>query len=586
MNYKKLNIAQLQEQCSLRNLSTGGRKDELIKRLTQVDVDKSSQLDFNNTIGILSLEEDCKTSKDTLFIQLKSSNLAYYFNYGVIYPLDLEESEIYKKENRRTDIFTQYSEYIILSSAITNSFGEDDVLVEIIATNLNANSIEKSKLLYTSEPIPISRIKNIYFKTLVAQNTFISSVKTFPDSFIQERLCLIIPLDFPIQREDLSKINLPPNLDLVEWKIILRKFDKIMGMFSFMKNAGIFFSEEDNSYQEYTQNYFGALSIINSTIKAQSTKDLGLYKYILFPFEIEASNIQRVLFRQIMDCIYNDLSFDLNLGNEIIQKALASHLATEEEEKELNIILEYFKKMEQHQISYKDLLMVDVIRKNYPVLALFYLSKFSNKSRQHTDKQAVRNTFILHEAQFNKTITEYLLGILGLYYGYKTMIKQDTNLNISDNTFATICEESQSIKFKLDSTLDRITIESIFNFCKTNKTITEEYSFLNLHSSKKQQTYNLQSSGQFVYIDNSFKICNTKITVVDRKHKSEDLLNVIDRNYSDKINHKSLLAHYIISNCGISKTVLLDLVKANVSKLNIDELAQLIDLDQKQKNNR
>jgi hypothetical protein len=586
MNYKKLNTEQLKEQCSLNNISPIGRKDELIKRLTQIETNRNTQLEFNSTIEVVSPREESKISQDTLFIQLKSSNLSYYFNYGAIYPLDLEESEIYKTENRKKDLFTQFSEYIILSPAIINSFEDDDILVEIITKNLKVKSIDNSNLSYIGEPIPISRIKNIYFKTVVAQNTFISSVKTFPDSFIQEQLCLITPMSFPIQKEDLSKIELPHNLDLVEWKIVLRKFDKIMGMFSFMKNAGVFFAEIDNSYQEYTPNYFCALSIINSTVKAQSTKDLGLYRYILFPFEIEASNVQRVLFRQIMDSIHNDLSFDLILANKIIQEALASRLATADEEKELKLILDYFKKLEQHQIAYKDLLMVDVIRKNYPVLALLFLSRFSNKSRQHTDKQAVRNTFILHEAQFNKSVTEYLLGVLGLYYGYKTMIKQDTNLNTADNTFASISEQLQSIKFRLTSPLDRITIESIFNFCKTNKTISEEYSFLNLQSSKKQPTFSLPNWGAFVYSDNSCTVCNTKITIVDRKHKSEDLLNVIDRNYSDRISDKSLLAHYLVSNFGLNKKALLDLVKANISKLSLDELAQLIDLDQRQKNNR
>jgi len=586
MNYKKLNIEQLKEQCSLNNISHIGKKDELIKRLTLIESKNNSQLEFNPTIEVVNPNEESKTSHDTLFIQLKSSNLAYYFNYGVIYPLALEESEIYKNENRKKDLFTQYSEYIILSPAIINSFENDDILVEIVTKNLKIKSIDNSIVLYVGEPIPISRIKNIYFKTVIAQNTFISSVKTFPDSFIQEQLCLITPMNFPVQKEDLSKIELPPNLDLVEWKIILRKFDKIMGMFSFMKNAGIFFSEVENSYQEYTANYFCALSIVNSTIKTQSTKDLGLYRYILFPSEIEASTVQRVLFRQIMDSIHNDLSFDLKLANKIIQEALASLLATADEEKELKLILHYFKKLEQHQIAYKDLLLVDVIRKNYPVLALLFLSKFSNKNRQHTDKQAVRNTFILSEAQFNKSVTEYLLGVLGLYYGYKTMIKQDTNLSTSDNTFATISEQLQSIKFKLTSSLDRITIESIFNFCKTNKTITEEYAFLNFQSSKKQPPYSFPSWGVFVYADNSYTVCNTKITVVDRKHKAEDLLNVIERNYSERICDNSLLAHYLISNFGLNKKALLDLVKANISKLNLDELAQLIDLDQRQKNNR
>ena len=127
MNYKKLNLEQLKEQCSLHNVSTIGKKDELIKRLTQIATKGYSELEFNSTSDVVSPREENKlTLQDTLFIQLKSSNLAYYFNYGVIYPLALEESEIYKNENRKKDLFTQYSEYIILSPAIINSFEDDE----------------------------------------------------------------------------------------------------------------------------------------------------------------------------------------------------------------------------------------------------------------------------------------------------------------------------------------------------------------------------------------------------------------------------------------------------------------------------
>lgn len=587
MNYKKLRLKELQEHCSLKNLPTNGRKADLIKRLENSDSGKNSQLELSTTIiESEASKSNLKPSCDTLYIQLKASNLSYYFNSGVIYPLELEENEIYKTENRKDDLLSLFPDYIILSKGIINSFHNDEILIEIITNKLNIKYLNKESLYYTCEPIPISRIKRIHFKTIVAQNSFIASIKAFPDSFIEDQLCTISPINLSIQKIVLDKVGLPRNADLSSWRAKLKKFDKIMGLFSFMKNTGVFFSEIDSSFQEYTPNFFGALSIINSNIKPLSNKDLGLYKYILFPYEIEASTIQRVLFRHIIDYIYKDLDFDLQLAQKIIQEAIISNIATEEEVRELKQILDYFKKSEQHQIAFKDLLLIDIIRNNYPILALLFLSKFSNKSRQHTDKQAVRNIFISHEAKFKKSVSEYLLSVLGLYYGYKTMIKQDTNLNLSDSAFAKMSEKLQTIKFKLTSNLDRVIIESIFHFCKMNRTISDEFTHLYVPKDKKQISFQLPNWGTHTYTDNSYTICNTEVTVIDRKNKSDSIVDSIDRFYSENISKKSLLAHYLVSNFGYSKKALQELLKTNISKVNVDELAQIIDLDQRQKNNR
>lgn len=586
MEYKKLTIQQLKDLCTKYNLSVEGKKDLLLKRIYDFELKKNNESSYNRPSNEIFKAEEKRTTASTLFIQLKASNLSYYFNSGVIYPLALEDNEIYKNENRKRDIFTLFQEYIILSNTVINSFDDDDALVEIITTNLPIVNIENTELLYVAEPIPLSRIKNIFFRSGAARSTFSSSVKAFPDSFIQDQICSVVLSNIETQKVDFKKIELPPNVHLTEWKITLRKYDKVMGMFSFMKNAGIFFAEKENNYQEYTTNYFSALSIINSNVKPQATKDIGLYRYILFPFDIDVSNVQRVLFRQILDTIHNDTDFDLVLAQRIIQQAIASHLATAEEEKELTIVLEYFHKLEQQQITYKDLLLQEVIRKNYPIIALLFLARFSNKSRQHTDKQAVRNTFILHEAQLSKSVTEYLLGILGLYYGYKTMIKQDTNLKLSDSSFSALSEQQQSIKFKLESTLDRFTIESIFNFCKLNQTVSDDYSFLTINSQKSQQSLSPSKWTEFDYVDSSYTLFNTKITVIERRSKSARFIEMIDRIYPESITAKSHLLHHIIVNYGIDKKSLLELVKANIGKINPDELMQIIELDKLQKNNR
>jgi hypothetical protein len=582
MDYKKLKLDQLKDLCTKNNLPTEGRKEDLLKRLLEWDGTQPNQLPFGPRVS------DAVSSRikhnNTLIIQTKASNLAYYFNYGVIYPLTLEESEIYKNENRKTDLFTQFDQYIILSSNPINSFLEDEVLVEIIVENLKLTPL--LNIFYSSEPIPISRVVGIVFENISARNTFLASTKTFPDSFIDDHLCSVMAPGIKLQQTDINAIHLPVNEDLMVWRTKLNRFDKLMGMFSFMKNVGIFFSERDNLYQEYTPNYFYALSLINSSLKPSNAKDVGLYKYILFPYDIEASSVQRLIFRDVLDIIYNNEDFDISVAKGIVSKAAQSKLASPEELKELEVIVDYFNKLSNYKIAYKDLLNDESIKKNYPVLALIFLSKFSNKSRQHTDKQAVRNTFILHEVNLNRSIVEFLLAVLGLYYGYKRMIKKDTNIKLSDNNFTSLAEQQQSIKFKLANLLDRITIESIFNFSKSGETVFDLYPFLNVKSAETKAELTFPKWGAYEYVDNSYLTCETKITQIERKNKADKLIALLDKAYPETIMSKSLLLHYVVSNTGLTKKALIDTLRANLSKLNVDEIAQIIELDQRQKNNR
>jgi hypothetical protein len=570
MNYKKLSMNELKDYCKKNNLSTDGKKDDLIKRLSNMKLKSSVQLDLNNPSEDLLSFANPKNNKETLFIHLKVSNLSFYFNSATIYPLSLEDSTIYKNENRKKDIFNEFPEYIILSKGPINSYNDDDVLVEIATDNLQ---IETS-------------IKSLAFRTASIRSSFISSIKTFPDSFIPEKICTISQINLKIIEINFEEIKsqLRPNIYLNDWKRKLQKFDRIMGMFSFMKNAGLFFSEKENIYQEYTINYFGALNLINTNTQAQPTRDIGLYKYILFPLDMETSNIQRVLFKQIIDSIYQDKNFDLGRAIFILREALNSNIASPDETNDLVLIMDYIYKLEQHQVSFKDLLTIDVIRKNYPVLALLFLSRFSNKSRQHTDKQAVRITFMF-ESYFNKSLTEYLMAVLGLYYGYKTMIKLDTNLKFSDNEFESLSNQQQSIKFKLTSNLDRITIQSIFDFCKSDKPISNNYTFLYSDFDKGVQIMNMGKTSMYDYLDKSYYVHNTKITTVERKNKAEKFIDIIDRFYSNKISSDSFLYHYLTS-MGIDKKILIDLLKSNIANVNSEMVAQLIELDQRVKNKK
>ena len=574
MRYQKLKLEELKKLCFEKELSTTGKRENLIQRLIDLEenLEKGLQLSIES---YAQQDESKKSSKNTLFIHLNSQNLSRYFNSGVIFPLSLEESEIYIKENRKTDVMTKFPQHVILSSQPLNDFKEEDVLIELITEDLEIKELDKD-LFFSTDPIPISRIKSLYFKTSAIIKSYVASIKIFPDFYLNEDLCKVLPYNTPVLKVDLNDFIIPENHNLELWRERLLKFDKLMGLFSFMKNTGLF-DIKGNSFvfEEYNKSFLNVLSLINSNVQPLS-KDIALYRYILFPESFESTNTQRQIFKRVINTIYSDTDFSFPLLKEILKDIKLSIETSSEDIADINVILESIEKLENHKMAFKDLLKIDNIKKNYPILCLIFLARYPNKAKNHTDKQAVRTQFILNEANLPKNTSEFILAVLGLYYGYKSMVKEDTNIIINDVFVANLSKQIQSIKFKLKTTFERVIIESIFHFCKTNNITSDKFSYLNFKSVNSSKNYLFN---QNEYIDKSFELFNTRILVFEQIDKSIKILEAIDEKYSNKLNVSSNLLHYLISNFGISKELVMQIIKANSSQLNTEEILALIQFE-------
>ena len=592
MYYKDLSKKELIDLCKKKGLGVSGEKKALVSRLLKADKSEPKSSDmFSQTVEVELDVKPTKTIKvsinENFYLQINSSNLSNYFNFGYFYPLALEESEIYKNENRTKDILSIFEDYIIVGKSPINKFENSDVLIEFVLNGIKVNESENSGLFYVGQPIPVSRVKSIYFKTVAAKATFLSSIKTFPDSFIPSSICEVISTENEKAEEvDLDKIKLPKNETLMEWKDKLDLFDKVLGLFAFIKNASIFYAEKETKFETYSAGFFSTLNLINPIKQLSAYKENVYLRPLLHHRNLEINSAQREIFKAVIERLYANKTFDIKTAITILESSIANEHSKNGELSDIKEQIDLFKQLDKLTISYKGVLQKEVIRKNQnlPALALLFLSKFPNKSRQNTDKQAVRNSFIENEFGSPLNIAEYVLGFLGLYYGYRNMIKEDTNLKFSDSTFEQLATNTQSIKFKLENYFDRFVIESAFQFSVQQKVLNDTFDFLNWSSdiSESKPTL-LPSNFQFEYSDKSFTVMGQKILSIVRQEKVEKVFEQIANQYSEKIETTSYLATFFAKYFQFDKWHILDILKKNKGRYPMNELEDVINMDNKNK---
>jgi hypothetical protein len=579
MNYKKLKKDELRELCLKKGLSIEGTNDDMIARLKST-VPKITTREIFPQSGDNSIRaQGVKEVNQNPFIQIKISNLSNYFSFGYIYPLHLEESEIYKTENRATDILTLFPKNIVAGYTPINSFNPEDALVEFIPNDLDSYSLAEQKLLVINQPIPVSRIISIYFKSEKDKASFIASVKTFPDNYVPESICKVFDSKIESTPIDYSTLTLPENSSLNLWVSRLDLFDKLMGLYAFIKNTGLLYAEKENRLDEYLPSFFSALNLINTTQSLSRFKENSFLRPIFK--ELEITSAQRLLFTMIIRSIKVNESFNIKSSIGLLEFVL-NETKKPEEKTELGDIINHFKSLDKLATSFPDLLKLEIINRNYPVLILLFLSKFPNKSRLNTDKQAVRTFFIGEEITLPVNVAEYVLAVLGFYYGYKNMVKADTNLRFNDRYFQIVASQVQSIKFKLEDFLDRFIVESCFNYAVRQSQLNNTYDFL----PSSDATLPIPKpilDGTFEYVVKMTDVLNHNVTSISKISKLDKLISELLHRHPDKIQKTSYLSAYFFKHFKLDLYYFIDVLKKNQNEVDLEELTKVIDLE---KNNR
>ena len=325
------------------------------------------------------------------------------------------------------DIQSKNPDFLVLSDGYFKELDEHQILLELILTDEeNEKLIKVDDIYYMDFPLPITRIKKIYVQDEDIKKHIIINVDNSEKGFSPERLFDTFSKDDVklFEKKDYSELSKTITKSDFIYEITL--FNKRLGMFSFMKNTNIYYSNDTGIISNYSNNYLLTLKDYLSKDKDKSEllnilKENNDFKVFLY------TNNQ--MDKDFIETVYNKIE-DMEI-KEIFSKVL-----------EPNNILKTLP------------LLLEKEAYVYYFICLVYYFRQKDSNKKDNFKQEIKNLI-------PKEIAETALAILGIYFGYK-ILRANEKIELNDKIYKEIFGSLFNIKFKLDSKLDYITIESLY----------------------------------------------------------------------------------------------------------------------------
>ena len=413
---------------------------------------------LSNITSKKQIESIIEVSINQFIIQINKSNLLDYFGSALIYPVNYETRELARSQ-RTKDIQHFSPNHLLISDGFTDEPNEQQVLIEVALTDFDKQNLERlHEVVYLLPyPLPISRVNKIYFASKESQENSIASAKTFQDAFLPTHL-------FDVWTETIeNRANIVRELQasqITENKNLKTdsqdKFNRILGMLAFMKNAELYYANETNELAIYSDKYFKLLKEINPFF---DRPEIGILDKANLPFYstlITPKNSTNDTLRKIVNAIYDNETFRKDIFKQLLGTP------TEEVQNAFKLLVS--------DKTLESLQAIDQLKPPAPELTLLaFLFRFRDK--EGSDKYALKEQLpdLINRKKLKTTKTysraSIVLAVLGLYYGYRSLPK-DEEIKLNDSYFASFSENGKfNIKYKLDNLLDRITIESVYQFC-------------------------------------------------------------------------------------------------------------------------
>jgi hypothetical protein len=360
--------------------------------------------------------------KTKYYLPLYSVNLSEYFSRGIILPscyIDTWSKDIQSVKNN----------YLLLSHKPIAD--KNYCSLEIVFSNPNEQEIFPiSKNYYLiSKPLPISRVKKIFFRSRVDGKNSIYNAEQ-GDAFIPQELIEItsnnnsIP-DIIDYDNELSKNN---------WKIKNKLFNQVLGGFAVMKLACL-------DWQDYPNNYFNTFAIINKYVE----NELSVFEF---------------------DNNYFDY---LKIKNDKAQSVVFDKVTYE-------TAIEYAKSKDNFDLIVKrGHIRIDEINPNKNSYILSILATYGSDSGKIKKIDDFISSIVNN--RFNQNKLEKICLLFGINQGYSAF-----------RNYYYLSNKKLNVKLKLNSILDYSIIESIYQYVYNSKTNNFNFPYIESWCSKNVES--------------------------------------------------------------------------------------------------
>lgn len=362
-------------------------------------------------------------------LQINRIKLQDYVQHGIIAP------DKYLGDELQKDIQSRNSNLLVFSNGYFEKIDESQIFLELILTQ---DDIHKLYIIgdcsFLNTPLPITRIKTIYAQDKKIIDHMLINLLNSEKGYLQKERFDVFAKNKEILFEQKEYSPYYKEIIAEDFSDKLVAFDKRMGMFAFIKNTSIYYSDDRDVISNYSENYFEALSFL--------------------------LELDRRRFREL------DI---LNQNNDF------KNLLFSKKQIDANFLENIAKGIKDVKIkeTFLQLLHPNSIRKTLPLLLqfgesglIYYLIGLVYYFRQK-DSNKKDNFKIDIKSLIPYEIAEVSLAILGLYLGYSN-IRSEELFELKNKIFKKIFGNKFHMKFKLDSKLDYITIETlyVYSFCK------------------------------------------------------------------------------------------------------------------------
>lgn len=360
----------------------------------------------------------------TYYLPINSTSLAHYFECACVKPAKYFE-------NKPRDLQDSFRNALLLSSELGTN--DTDCCIELVLTkDEEKNLLSFGKGLYLLPiPLPISRVKTIYFRDPRQMELTLSNIN-MSAAFIPHHLAKV---------ERFSNAGI--DVAYVEDKLVstdyahqLTMFDRVLGALALMKTA-------KEPYMNYSENYASTLSFFNARVK-EDLVNQG---------------------RQV-----NDKFFGLFTRNDSFRKILP-YLEKNITKDDLDQIAAENKQIIERSIS-KAIKFDKLSGKTYAVAILQSYGVGGEAATKKIDSLIATNFEELKEGTAE--------GI-ALYYGY------NRGYSVFSNSYGTEETGRQSVKYLLESQLDYYTIESVYQFAFYGNTSSSQFPYIDEWCPRKNQ---------------------------------------------------------------------------------------------------